>query len=132
MPYYAQITNGTVTAVTESHSAISAPDMVEVPSYDISLLGHSYANGVFTAPVIAQTHTTDALGFYRRFTSQERIAIRALAKTDPLVEDFMALLDLAVAKGGNIDLLDTDTINGVNYIQTAVPLAAGRSSALLA
>lgn len=128
---YAQITNGVVTSVTETHSPISSPDMVEIGSFDSSILGHTYAGGVFTPPPIT-AKPMDALAFYRRFTASERISIRTLAKTDPVVDDFMTLLDLAVSKGGNIDLLDTDTINGVNYIQTAVPLAAGRSSALLA
>jgi hypothetical protein len=50
MPYYAQIANGTVTAVTESHSLIASPDMVEISSLDVSLLGQTYTNGVFVSP----------------------------------------------------------------------------------
>lgn len=48
--YYAQITNGVVSAVTETHSVIDAPDMISIASLDASLLGNSYADGVFTPP----------------------------------------------------------------------------------
>lgn len=48
--YYAQITNGVVTAVTETSGAINAPHMIEIQGFDTSLLGNSYANGVFTPP----------------------------------------------------------------------------------
>lgn len=46
--YYAQIANGVVVAVTETHAAIDAADMVAIASLDASLLGQSYADGVFT------------------------------------------------------------------------------------
>lgn len=46
--YYAQLTNGVVTAVTETSGIIDAPHMVEITSLDASLLGNTYANGVFT------------------------------------------------------------------------------------
>jgi hypothetical protein len=50
MPYYAQITDGVVVSVTESHSPIVSPDMVEISSLDVTFLGQTYANGVFTPP----------------------------------------------------------------------------------
>lgn len=48
--YYAQITNGVVTAVTETAAPIDAANMIAVDSLDASLLGQSYADGVFTPP----------------------------------------------------------------------------------
>lgn len=48
--YYAQITSGVVTAETETHGAINSPDMIQRESLYPSVLGHSYANGVFTPP----------------------------------------------------------------------------------
>lgn len=48
--YYAQITNGVVSAITETHGAVNAPDMLAIASFDTSLLGSSYADGVFTPP----------------------------------------------------------------------------------
>lgn len=48
--YYAQITNGVVTAVTETAAPIDAANMISIDSLDVSLLGQSYAAGVFTPP----------------------------------------------------------------------------------
>lgn len=50
MPYYAQIEGGKVVAVTEASGEIIAPHMVLLESFDTSLIGYSYADGVFTAP----------------------------------------------------------------------------------
>lgn len=48
--YYAQIESGVVCAVTQTHSAIEAPNMIALESFDMSLMGHTYAEGVFTPP----------------------------------------------------------------------------------
>lgn len=50
------------------------------------------------------------LDFLTRFTSVERINIRA--SIDPIIVDFMALLNLA----DNISLADQNTINGLSYL----------------
>lgn len=49
--------------------------------------------------------------FLSRFTSQERINIRAEAKVDPIVEDFMEMLS---ASGGVFMTLARE---GINYLQ---------------
>ena len=51
--YYAQIKNGNVVSVTQTALSIDSPDMVELQSMDVSLLGQSYAVGVFTPPAPA-------------------------------------------------------------------------------
>ena len=52
--YYAQLKNGVVTSVTETHSPLpESPDLVVIQSYDTSLLGHSYDGEAFHPPVIA-------------------------------------------------------------------------------
>lgn len=48
--FYAQIINGVVGAITQTHSVIDAPDMIALESFDMSLMGHTYAAGVFTPP----------------------------------------------------------------------------------
>lgn len=48
--YYAQLNAGVVCAITETHGAIDAPNMIALESFDISLMGHTYAAGVFTPP----------------------------------------------------------------------------------
>lgn len=68
--YYAQIDNGVVTAVTETHSAISAENLIAIQSYDVSLIGHTYdgATGAFTPPsaVDVPQHATKR-AFQNRF-----------------------------------------------------------------
>lgn len=68
------------------------------------------------------------LEFLRRFTLSERIAIRTKAKTDPIVEDFMDLLELSQVIGIN----DTDTINGLNYLSLLGILSTERIQEILA
>ena len=74
-------------------------------------------------------HTTaqlTRLEFLTRFTASERIAIRA--STDPIVVDFMELLNLATY----IDVGDQNTIDGVNYLASQNLIAAGRVAEILA
>lgn len=87
--------------------------------------GDAYVSGEFSpsssVPAVQQTQ----LAFLRRFTSEERIAIRA--STDPLVQDFLSLLALAQ----DVRLDDPDTIAGVGYLEGLGLLAPGRGSAIL-
>lgn len=76
------------------------------------------------APEFAPAILTQ-LGFLRRFTAEERIAIRASA--DPVVQDFLHLLGLAQ----EIRLDDADTVAGVNYLETLGLLAEGRAAVVL-
>lgn len=71
------------------------------------------------APILTQ------LAFLRRFTPEERIAIRA--STDPVVQDFLHLLGLAQ----DIRLDDADTVAGVGYLESLGLLAAGRAAVVL-
>lgn len=56
--------------------------------------------------------------FYRRFTPGERIAIRSLAKVDPVAEDFMHTLDAAIASGTPVRRDDPDLVAGLAYLST--------------
>lgn len=66
------------------------------------------------------------LAFLRRFTAPERIVIRASA--DPIIVDFMGLLDMA----SEVVLDDPDTIAAVGYFEQQGLLAAGRAEEILA
>jgi hypothetical protein len=74
--------------------------------------------------------------FYQRFTSAERIAVRALASTDAVAEDFYATLQAAIASGTQISTENVDIVDGVNYLAanpTSAPvLTASRVAAILA
>lgn len=60
----------------------------------------------------------EAFDFYRRFTAAERVAIRTLARTDPLAADFIATLDATIASGARVLANDTDLLDGLAYLQT--------------
>lgn len=59
--------------------------------------------------------------FLRRFTAPQRIAIRALAATNPGVDDFLRLLDATIAQGGGVNLDDPDTVAGVAAVASLLP-----------
>jgi len=80
----------------------------------------------FPEPEIPREIQLTKLQFLRRFTTAERIAIRA--STNPVIVDFMQLLDLAQ----DVRLDDPDTIQGVNYLEGLNLLAAGRAAEILA
>ena len=93
-----------------------APDNIE--------LGDQYQNGEWVLaprPVLPLTR----LEFLRRFTSAERIAIRA--STDPVVVDFLSLLDAAQ----EVRTDDADTVAGIGYLATTGLLAAERAAEIL-
>ena len=77
------------------------------------------------APAAVAIVVLTQLAFLRRFTAAERIAARA--SSDPLIVDFLHLLDLAQ----DIRLDDPDTIAGVRYLETVGVLAAGRADVIL-
>jgi len=63
------------------------------------------------------------LTFLKRLTVQERISCKALAKTDPVVEDFFAMLDMAQ----DVVLGNSDLIMGLSYLESVGGLASGRA-----
>ena len=64
--------------------------------------------------------------FLRLLTVQERVAIRALAKTNPVADDFMALLEAAM----EVDLNNTDVAMGLKYLTEQACLAVGRAEVI--
>ena len=115
--YYAQITSGIVTAVTETSGSFDQPDMVALGFMDTSLLGHSYANGVFTppAPVADPCEWLIDIGpFYDRF-GPAKMAV--LTSTDAGVKAILS--DTGVRKW--IDLKRPDVASSLAYIGTKVP-----------
>lgn len=68
------------------------------------------------------------LDFQMRFTAAERVAIRTAAQSNGAVADYVALLAAAVA----VNLTDALTVAGVQQLETAGLIAAGRSAQILA
>lgn len=66
--------------------------------------------------------------FLKRFTSEERKAIKAATLTNPDVDDLWTMFTVAQ----DIDLKNTDTINGVDALESLGILAEGRAAEILA
>lgn len=79
-------------------------------------------------PII--TRDVSALGFKQRLTVQERMAIRAASATDPLIADFLDLLN--TPGRGLIDLDHADTVNGCAYLVSQELLTAERAAEIRA
>lgn len=79
-----------------------------------------------TAPAAAPRVITK-LTFLRLLTQAERIAFRTAAKADPVMEDFMALLDIAQ----DVDKDDPDVVSGLQKAEQAGLLAPGRATEIL-
>jgi hypothetical protein len=67
------------------------------------------------------------LEYLRRFTQAERITIRTVAASNPVLADYMALLELAT----EIDTNDPDTQAAVMMLEGAGLIAAGRGVEIL-
>ena len=68
------------------------------------------------------------LDYLRRFTGEERLTIRQAAKVTPVLEDYLAMLELA----DEINTGDADTIAAVNMLEQAGLIASGRAAEVLA
>lgn len=74
--------------------------------------------------------TISALAFKQRLTGTERMAIRAAAATDPVITDFLDLLD--TPGQGIIELDNPDTVAGMAYLVAHSLLTADRAAAIRA
>lgn len=79
---------------------------------------------VLSAPVGTNV---SLLAFYNRFTSAERLDIRAAQASNPVVADFMMLVGAAKF----IDLSSPDTQAGVAYLAQVGLLTAARADTIL-
>lgn len=67
------------------------------------------------------------LEYLRRFTMEERIAVRQAAESSPMLADYLAMMELAE----EIDTGDADTIGAVNMLEQVGLIGAGRASGVL-
>lgn len=68
------------------------------------------------------------LEYLRRFTPEERVKIRGAAANDPVLADYLALLELAQ----DIRLTDPGTVSAVSRLEQSGLIAAGRAAEILA
>lgn len=91
--------------------------------------GHSYNGETFVAPERPAVEATSLtrLEFLRRIPAEKRIAIRAAAETDPIIEDALMLLDLAM----EVRTDDPDTMMLVGYLLQQEYLTANEVAVIL-
>lgn len=142
MPYYAQLNNGAVVAVTETHTPLGlSDDLVEIDGLHADLLGKTYDRAarffVAPAPQPEQRQITK-LAFRNRFTRAEKATLEIAALDDPAApmaqrQQSAALrADLKDQESATfIDLDRADTRAGVQALEAAGLLAAGRALEIL-
>lgn len=72
-------------------------------------------------------HTLTKLEYLRRFTVEERVAIRAAAEQNQVLADYLQLMELAQ----DINTGDPDTIAAVTMLEQAGLIALGRAQEIL-
>jgi hypothetical protein len=72
--------------------------------------------------------TVSRLAFMQRFTAEERVAIRTAAQSSPAIEDYLQMLNVSE----QVDLTHALTVSGVQQLEAAGLIAAGRAAEILA
>lgn len=125
---YAIIENGKVVNIAEAAFPI-AGNWVQS---DAAAIGDDYdeQTGEFSRPeaqVVAEPRILTRLQFRNRFTSGEKVAIYMKAETSVQIRIFLD--DVNAAE--EIDLDDTATIAGVQALEAAMLIGAGRAAEIL-
>ena len=94
-------------------------------TFPLEQYNHIRQKEVEAAPV---PRTITKLEYLRRFTTAERVAIRAAAAANPVLDDYLKLMELAQ----EINLDDADTIAAVQMMEQSGLIAAGRAAEILA
>ena len=141
--YYAQLADGIVVAVSQLARSVDAPEMIELESYDTTVLGMRYvpASGAFEVlpPVVAPAaRSVSVKGFRFRFTPAEKAAIEWAAVDRPDQPDAQRMQAAALrsdlkdqAQATYIDLDAPDVLDGVQTLEAMAILAPGRALEIL-
>lgn len=135
MTRYAQLSGDTILLVIESETDPDGTNGAWVACGDAGPGWITTDGGITFAPPpapIVTERSISGLAYLRRFTQSQRIAVRELAKTDAIAQDLMHLLDSTIAQGGQINLMDQDTVNGANYLAAMLPAQSIDPSVILA
>ena len=104
----------------------SAMQPQEVNGYGFDDYDHTELTLQAPVPEIVP-RTMTKLEYLRRFTVDERVAIRAAAAANPVLADYLQLMELAT----EIDTGDPDTIAVVTTLEQAGLIAVGRAQEIL-
>ena len=105
----------------------SAAQAQEVNGFDLVDYDHTEWTPEAQPPATAN-QTLTKLEYLRRFTVEERVAIRAAAEQNAVLADYLQLMELAQY----INTGDPDTIDAVQMLEQSGLIAAGRAAEILA
>ena len=77
--------------------------------------------------VVVPTTILTKLAYLRRFTTEERVMIREAAKVNPVLDDYLAMMELAE----EINTGDADTVAAVNMLEQVGLIGSGRANEVL-
>lgn len=118
------------------HYVVTDQQNSEIIRYSAAVVqSHDYPLDLYThtefdpdvGPIVTTGRTMTKLEYLRRFTQAERIAIRTVAASNPVLDDYMQLLELAT----EINTADPDTVAAVHMLEAAGLIAAGRAGEIL-
>ena len=130
---YCIVQNGVVVNRAVSDAPIDSTWILDTVGAGV---GWTYANGVFTAPVVPAPSLGSVItqrAFKMRMTATERIAIRTVAASNAVIYDFMDLLDASAT----IDLAVPTLLTDLTVLETTANpaggtvLATGRAAAIV-
>ena len=126
MPVY-RVIDKTTRKTVYAYSADLACDFAEYPlaSFDHSQEVNIASDGSILPDSV---RNVTKLEYLRRFTQNERIAIRTAAEGNAVLADYLAMLELAQ----DINLDDPDTVGAVQMLEAVGLIGAGRSAEILA
>jgi hypothetical protein len=131
MPFYAKVVNGVVRGITQTAAPISNPSLIPIASFDASLLGATYSNGVFTPSVVKDS--ISASQFWKRFSQAEREALANILAigTQSQKNKLNAFRDYVLI-GGNVELDDDYIVGSLILMEQANVIGDGRAAEILA
>ena len=104
----------------------SAAQAQAVNGFD--LVDYDHAEWTPGAPVVERASSVmTKLEYLRRFTAEERVAIRASAEQNQVLADYLQLMELAQ----DINTGDPDTIAAVTMLEQAGLIGTGRAQEIL-
>ncbi len=85
------------------------------------------STGDSVTDVIPTSYTWTKLEYLRRFTQDERIAIRTAAKTSAVLEDYLQLLELA----SEVKSDDPDIVAALTMLEAGGLIGSGRAQEII-
>lgn len=105
--------------------AYTADVATDFPEYPFAKYNHIRQKEEVAAPL---QRLITKLEYLRRFTTAERVAIRAAADANPVLDDYLKLMELAQ----EINLDDPDTVSAAQMLEQSGLIATGRAAEVLA